>query len=366
MKRFLRLYLPLCLCVLTASIALGQANGKLQIHYIDVGQGLGAVLISPDGQIVLFDDGLLNNCDKPVSYLQQLGITHIDYHITSHYHADHFGCAKEVFGEFGVPKVALDRGGSYSSSSFTDYVAAVGNHRKTATEGQEIILDKGTSHPVTIKIVALNGNHIETTNENDLSVVALVTFGNFKASEGGDLSGVKTDTYEDIETSVGPLIGHINVYQVHHHCSRYSTNDTWLNDTQPQIGIVSVGDGNRYGHPTAECLERLHQHNVKTYWTEKGNGFDPDPQFDVVAGNIIIEVAPNATSYTVRHGAVESSFQIAGGPAPPGPAVQFAWSKKSKVYHYANCKYVENISPENLQTGSAPPAGKTLHKDCPK
>ncbi|MBZ5509247.1 MAG: hypothetical protein LAO78_27630 [Acidobacteriia bacterium] len=94
MKRFLRLYLSLCLFVFTTSIAFGQANGKLQIHYIDVGQGLGAVLISPDGQIVLFDDGLLNNCDKPVSYLQQLGITHIDYHITSHYHADHFGCAK--------------------------------------------------------------------------------------------------------------------------------------------------------------------------------------------------------------------------------------------------------------------------------
>src|SRR4051794_19013943 len=40
-----------------AAIALSQANGKLQIHHIDVGQGDGAVLISPAGQIVVFDAG---------------------------------------------------------------------------------------------------------------------------------------------------------------------------------------------------------------------------------------------------------------------------------------------------------------------
>jgi beta-lactamase superfamily II metal-dependent hydrolase len=38
-------------------LAFGQANGKLQIHFMDVGQGDGAVLISPQGQVVLFDGG---------------------------------------------------------------------------------------------------------------------------------------------------------------------------------------------------------------------------------------------------------------------------------------------------------------------
>jgi hypothetical protein len=28
----------------------------------------------------MFDDGGVHNCDKPVSYLQQLGIMHIDFH----------------------------------------------------------------------------------------------------------------------------------------------------------------------------------------------------------------------------------------------------------------------------------------------
>jgi hypothetical protein len=52
-------------------LAFAQANGKLQINYMDVGQGDGAVLISPLGEVALFDIGLLNQCAKPVGYLQR-------------------------------------------------------------------------------------------------------------------------------------------------------------------------------------------------------------------------------------------------------------------------------------------------------
>jgi hypothetical protein len=44
---------------------------------MNVGQGDGAVLISPGGQIVLFDSGVRNNCDLPLAYLQQLGVTEV-------------------------------------------------------------------------------------------------------------------------------------------------------------------------------------------------------------------------------------------------------------------------------------------------
>src|SRR2546428_800537 len=60
-----------CMFVL-AGIATAQANGKLQIHHIDVGQGDGAVLISPGGQVVVFDAGedmKRHDCTRPVSYL---------------------------------------------------------------------------------------------------------------------------------------------------------------------------------------------------------------------------------------------------------------------------------------------------------
>src|SRR6478752_2644251 len=141
----------LCLIALLLPIrALAQANGQLQIHYMDVGQGDGAVLISPLGEVVLFDDGVLNQCGRPIGYLQSLGITRIDYHIASHYHSDHIGCAAQILAQFPLQKAAYDRGGSYSTATFHNYVSAVGAKRITAQKGQTITLDAGSLTPVTI------------------------------------------------------------------------------------------------------------------------------------------------------------------------------------------------------------------------
>ena len=65
----------LCLlAVLWSSAALAQASGKLQIHYISVGQGDAAVLISPLGEVVLFDTGPSSHCQADGAYLGGLGI----------------------------------------------------------------------------------------------------------------------------------------------------------------------------------------------------------------------------------------------------------------------------------------------------
>jgi beta-lactamase superfamily II metal-dependent hydrolase len=368
-----------CVFVLTG-IATAQANGKLQIHHIDVGQGDGAVLISPGGQIVVFDAGedmKRHDCTRPTSYLDQLGIKHIDYLFVSHYHFDHIGCIPAVLGQFPLQNDAFDRGNSYPGATYTSYVTAVGTHRKTAAIGDTLTLDKNSPNPVLITVVAVDGRSqhgtVQTSNENDLSLAAVISFGAFKEEIGGDLSGDNTQMYQDVETPVAPDVGKISVYKVHHHCSSHSTNDTWLVDTQPRVGIISAGDGNDYGHPTADCLERLHTHNVKTYWTETGNGGAPEAGLDVVGGNIIVEVAPGASSFAITYGGSHvDTYPItaAGGNTPGnGPAVttaKYAWSKKSSHYHLATCRYVQNIAPENLEKGDSPPLGKTLHKNCPE
>jgi beta-lactamase superfamily II metal-dependent hydrolase len=281
--------------------AFGQANGNLQLHFIDVGQGDGALLVSPLGETILFDDGTTDDCSKPVDYLTNLGVTQIDYHIASHYHSDHIGCAAQVLGRFPLVNAAYDRGGSYSTKVFENYLSAVGSKRETAIEGMVITLDSGSRNPVTVRIAALNGNGIATTNENDLSIVAVIEFGNFDAVMGGDLSGFNTGSYEDIETSVAPKVGQVEVYKVNHNCSQYSSNPTWLETIHPKIGIINVGDGNSYGHPTEECLERLHNSGIKTYWTEEGAG-TPEADLDVIAGNAVVQVEPSAQNFTVSYG----------------------------------------------------------------
>ncbi len=55
-----------------------------------------------------------------------------------------------------------------------------------------------------------------------------------------------------------------------------------------------------------------------------------------------------------------------GPTTTPTPTVTYVWSKNSNIYHYSTCKFVDSITANNRQTGTTPPAGKTLHKDCPK
>ncbi|PYS94731.1 MAG: hypothetical protein DMF50_11740 [Acidobacteria bacterium] len=360
--------------LLSAAALAGSAWAQsLHLDFIDVGQGDGAVLISPGGEVVLFDDGRYKACDKPVRFLHRLGIDHIDYLFISHYHADHIGCTKEVLEGFPLRKAVYDRGGSYPGGVYAAYVKAVGDLRHTATKGQVITLDPGSPKPVKIQIAALDGNGVQTTNENDLSLDAVIRYGKFAAEIGGDLSGVATADYLDIESGVAPAVGQVEIYDVHHHCSRYSTNSTWLDVTRPKVGIVSVGDGNTYQHPAAECVERLHEAGVQLFWTERGNGAEPDPSLDSVCGNIEVTVGPADDYFSLTCGnsdpktfAFWGSTATTGAAAATTAAVPYAWSNQSHVYHYAQCADVRRIKAENLERGDTPPAGKTLHAGCPK
>ena len=196
------------------------------------------------------------------------------------------------------------------------------------------------------------------------------------AEGGGDLSGVATGDYLDIESGVAPLVGQVEIYDVHHHCSRYSTNGKWLDVTRPKVGIVSAGDGNTYQHPTAECVERLHQAGVRLYWTEHGNGVEPDPSLDRVCGDIAVSVGPTDTFFSLTCGDAQpqqipfwgsqSTPAAEGAAAGTAPAVEYAWSSQSQVYHYAQCADVRRIKAENLRRGETPPAGKRLHAGCPQ
>jgi competence protein ComEC len=47
------------------------------------------------------------------------------------------------------------------------------------------------------------------------------------------------------------------VLKVGHHGSKSSTRSYFLNAVDPQIAVISVGAGNRFGHPSEETVEKL-------------------------------------------------------------------------------------------------------------
>ncbi len=60
----------------------------------------------------------------------------------------------------------------------------------------------------------------------------------------------------------------MNVLRLWHHGSLTSTSESFLDWTQPEAVIISLGGGNRYGHPHPDVLERLTHRALPTYRTD--------------------------------------------------------------------------------------------------
>jgi len=326
-------HLLLILTVLLPRPVVGEANGKLQLHFIDVGQGDAELLVSPGGKTVLVDGGLPGR-DKVVNpYLAKHGVTNLDYYIVSHYHNDHIGSITKLLTQPVVShlQAAFDRGDtptntdSFSKTFAKNYRAAVNGRRVTAqrtgsSPGHGFKLDAGSNQPVEIEFIAVNGNGQVTKteiNENDLSVAFVVRFGKFSAVLGGDLSGSNGSEYTDIETSLAAGFPKpASVYKVHHHGSRYSSNTNWLRAINPIVGIICCGTRNTYLLPADEALKRLADFKVDTYWTETGSK-RPDgshgaaglmyverspnqSQHQRLGGNIVVQVAENSDTFELN------------------------------------------------------------------
>ena len=59
----------------------------------------------------------------------------------------------------------------------------------------------------------------------------------------------------------------VDILKVAHHGSKYSTCDEFLDAIQPKIALISAGKNSPYGHPHVETIERLSNHQAKTFVT---------------------------------------------------------------------------------------------------
>jgi hypothetical protein len=184
----------------------GNGNGGvLRVHHIDVEQADAALIIAPNGQVAMVDNGRWTGCGNTVSYAQGLGISTIAYHFATHYDADHIGCLDDLAAAgITIGTACYDRGGSKDTDVFDDYVAACGAKRQTATKGQVVTLDAGSVNPVTISVNDLNGAGVSTTEENALGLVrSSHTY--LTDIFAGDLPGESPD----IESVVGQEVGDV-------------------------------------------------------------------------------------------------------------------------------------------------------------
>lgn len=295
----------------------------VKIIHIDVGQGDATLIVGPS-KTLLFDAGPTGTSYQIRSVLSSHSLTSLDYFVAGHYHADHIGSIDELINSgIALNLASYDRAGDYSSQAFNQYLSAVGTKRTTINLGQQIDLGGGC----VITCIAVNGqtSHgtVTPTDENDRSIALVLRFGTFDYFIASDLTGGGSST-ADVESFIARDAGNVDVLHVGHHGSRTSTNQTLVSTLNPEQAVISLGNGNSYGHPTQEVLDRLSSPtNMNTIWQTEAGAGGTSPKVRI-GGNVIF--LTNGTVYSVATSMDPQTYSyltdgIAGGALPSLQAI---------------------------------------------
>lgn len=224
---------------------------------LDVGQGSAALLQhGRDG--ILFDTGPRRA--GVVRALRRTGVRRLRAVILSHPAADHDGGTAAVINAFPT-EMLLDGGSPGGGRDHADGLAAAREHRvpvRPLRAGQRLrvgALDVRVLWPTPAAARAAG-------DPNDRSGVLHATVGGWRALIPGDAEGnvLRRLPARDLAS---------DVFVLGHHGSRDDDLATVLRHAKPRVGVISVGAGNRYGHPAPETLSSLQAAKIPVLRTDQ-------------------------------------------------------------------------------------------------
>lgn len=233
-------------------------KNSTSIYFIDVGQGDSALIVTNNKSILIDSGGTISyesdswkkrnknfNLMKSsmIPFYKSIGLKKIDYAIFSHGDSDHIGYANDLICNFKVDNVLINN----------DNV----NYYERSLNASKY----GKNHLIIDNVEMININNKEYDNENDNSLVLLVIIDNYKILFMGDSSSkVENDLINEYD------LKNIDILKVGHHGSDTSTSSSFINEVKPKYCIVSVGENNKYNHPSKSVIDRLK--NCKIYRTD--------------------------------------------------------------------------------------------------
>lgn len=232
-----------------------KLNGRLVLHFLDVGQGDSILINTSEGHLVLIDSGpnvsTVDALGKALGY----GRKYIDLFVLTHPDRDHFGGALDVMKYYDFGAVMLT-GISNPDPVYEAFLAEVHRHNipiifPHADEDWQI----GTNTYLDILYPLPSHTLIgqKTTNKNNTSIVMrLIHKGVPVALLTGD-----AETPQETELLLAGYDLHASVLKLGHHGAKTSSSPAFLQAAGSGMAVVSAGKDNPYNHPHPEVLERL-------------------------------------------------------------------------------------------------------------
>ena len=260
---------------LMTSYVIGEviSTNNVEITFVNVGQGDGAVIQAPYRFNVLIDGGGGNSYSdyNPgekvyLDYLETEGITKADSAFVSHYHQDHVQGIIAAMENIKVRNLFLP-----DNMEGSEWRAALENTaRENGTTvhyiSQETLLTYNNG--MTIRIIPPSNKTGLSDDENDTSYVYYVEYEGFSATFTGDMSAFAEKNLIDDGKA-----GKTDLLKVAHHGSNTATCEEWVEKLTPEYAVISVGENNPYNLPNDDVLERLK--NAQVFRTD----YDGDIKF---------------------------------------------------------------------------------------
>ncbi len=229
----------------------GGDAGGLSVTVLDVGQGDSILLQPGNGRPVLVDAGppdaevAAGLAERGIDALAALVITHPD--------SDHSGGAPDVLGSLPVGHLLFARantairGAARAAEVELDRVSA-GSELRSGSLRLEVLW------PAPSMLRAGAGG----AEPNALSLVILARWHRFRILLAGDA-----------EAELAPVHpGDVDLLKLAHHGSEDAGLAALLAEATPELALISVGDDNPYGHPSAATLETLDEAGVDVLRTD--------------------------------------------------------------------------------------------------
>ena len=244
---------------------------KLNIYFIDVGQGDSTFIVTPKNKTILIDGGGSSSNEYDVGestllpYILDRGYKKIDYIFISHFDQDHVGGILTILQELKVGKVIISKQGE-DSENYQKFLKLV-KEKKIKV----VIVEKGDrikiENNLYVDILWPDNTLIKENILNNNSIVMKMYYNDFSILLTGDIEEIAEkkilETYRGKEKNLKA-----DVLKVAHHGSKTSTIEGIVDVIKPKISLIGVGKKNNFGHPNEIILNRLKDYGAKIYRTD--------------------------------------------------------------------------------------------------
>ncbi len=245
---------------------------QLRVTFLDVGTGDAILIQTPEGHNILIDGGGTYNGQFDIGarvvapVLWQRHIGRFDLMALTHMRPNHARGLASLFRLFGSQHL-LTNGSPIHADYLQDMMALAaqrGTRLHTAPTGPRHWQWGRLKLSLLSPPPRVSLHPWQPPTENDRSLVLRLQYGDVRILFTGDIHHA---TEQWLAAYIGDL--RADIMQVPHHGSRTSSHPDLIRRVQPEVGIITAGSGNPYGHPHPRILATLAQHNVRVFRTDR-------------------------------------------------------------------------------------------------